>query len=1195
MIVKRSRETQDSSAVYSVKEKRRNPIYLGWDTMASIHVANSMEMIPDAQAVVNKKTAHGLGGELAITHVGRSPLFGLDMKFIEGGETPNLASVAAQLQSDDDGETGIAIFTSKGAVRIRANADMHSALAKFVDKAEECGRLEGQAKVTNGVYLETYEGEPEDVLNSRPTDQACAVTSMYAHRVPLSTEDEVVGMLASAGVSEAALIKGIKNKTIAGLPITVTQEHVKGYFEKIGKDKDLLLADIHTAVPRKQLGYVPDKTDVPGEIMQLDNVDPSFSRLVGEKMMVKSIGGYRDAIVGLDYATGFCHIEGRVSKKDPEKVLHNFMKIWIAKWQALKLVKCDKEFVTKASQVICTEARVKLRMAVPQDHKRGLAMAEGFIRWLQDMAQGSLNRLIYLVEAKKITELQRKSLWYHALRLAAIVSNMKTSMCDPTKTRWEEGHGEVFNLAHIVILPFGLPVISRRLHSGPDGRGEEGIYIGPSVVVKGGVLVFNLRTGRVSQKYTFLPREEMPVLEDLDLQHATQTVYGDLTVEPTIGGEVSVPSTSVEEIAPDVRGDVKEELVDEKEEPEAQRKNENANKHMGKTATDGREDSRKGRGLRKEIAQPEHKHYTRSKKERVLFVNDRPAKPQLPGRQKRKNDDKWKLASRKEQQKLIDEEVFRELPVDSKGEYIIPEDSLIMRLFQIDEYKWKPNPEGSGSVWLECARIVLDGSEDQREGEQTYAETPDRIVLMLLISVGATTGEVDMTADAIRAYLNALSLDRNIVVIAPPEMTMLPRRSMLHKGLYGSTKGALSFQVWVEEKLNKIGYEKCQSARSVYVKNGKDIVRLLRHSDDFRVSSPSQECLDEECKLLSETIRLSEFKTTQRFLGVTVERVSHVTGSPDPIGKVVLLRMTEKIEEMEVRFKDLHEKYNSKHRIRRTGLPNSPVREDDDLGEKYRVKLSDSGIKRYMALVGILQWITAGVRFDCRFSYYVVAIRLSNPREWDMYLCVWLMDYIVATKHRPLVLGGPVVDPETMCDASYATLPQKRTVKSHMISSCHGSGAVYASVGAVKNTIKSIWEGELMAASDGSDTQMYIDKVLKELKYYSKGSRRVLIDSQSVLDWIDSDQNNKHSRHVDIHLYSARHRGQDGSINWGYVNTLDNVADILTKSLSAEQFEYLAGKIMGHDLVAGLEIIGLVESGERGRARYKLLWSLLND
>lgn len=279
--------------------------------MASIHVANDMSIIPGAQALDSHKTAHGLGGAKSITHVGRSQIFGLDMKFIEGGETPNLASVASQLQADADG-------------------DMQSALAKFVDKAEEYGRLEGQAMVKNGVYLEQF-NQLDDVMDPvmAMEEQACAVSSMYAHRVPLSTEDEVVGMLASAGVTQEALIRGIKNKTIAGIPASVTVEHVKGYFDKIGKDRDLLLAEIHTAPPRKQAGYVPDTTDVPGAILQVDNVDPSFSRLVGEKMMIRSIGGYRDAIVGLDYATGFCHIEGRVSKKDPEKVLHNFMKMWI--------------------------------------------------------------------------------------------------------------------------------------------------------------------------------------------------------------------------------------------------------------------------------------------------------------------------------------------------------------------------------------------------------------------------------------------------------------------------------------------------------------------------------------------------------------------------------------------------------------------------------------------------------------------------------------------------------------------------------------------------------------------------------------------------------------------------------------------------------------------------------------------------
>jgi hypothetical protein len=1013
--------------------------------------------------------------------------------------------------------------------------------------------------------------------DSGSVDHACAVTSMYAHRVPLSTEDEVVGMLASAGVTEAALVKGIQNKTIAGLPVTVTTAHVKGYFQKIGKDKDLLLADIHTAVPHKQLGYVPDKTDVPGEIMQIDNVDPSFSRLVGEKMMIRSIGGYRDAVVGIDYATGFSHIEGRVTKKNPEQVLHKFIKVWIAQWQALKLVKGDKEFVTVASKAICIEERVEIRMAVPQDHKRGLAMAEGFIRWLQDMAQGSLNRLIYLVETKRITELQRKSLWYHALRLASIVSNMKMSMCDPTKTRWEEGYGEVFNLAHIVILPFGLPVISRRLHSGSDGRGEEGIYIGPSVVVKGGVLVFNLRTGRVSQKYTFLPREEMPTLDDLDVQHAVKTVYGQLTTESNTD---AVPDgTPLAIAANDVRGEVKTEV----EEEDDGAKEEDAEAEVEDAITD--------EAVNEEIVKEKHKHFTRSKGALVLNVMDRPAKPQLPGRQKRKNDPRWKKASKKEQQKLLDEEVFNELPRDQSGEYVLPDGYLILRLFEIHEFKWKLDPETNEMVWLECARIVMDGSEDKREGEMTYAETPDRTVLMLMISIGATTGEVDMTADAVRAYLNALSIDRNIVVISPPELEMLPKLSMLHKGLYGSTKGALSFQVWVDDKLSNIGYSKCQSARSVYIKKGSSTVRLLRHSDDFRISTSNEDDLIAECKLLSESIRLSEFKPTKRFLGVTVERISHLTGKDDPLGKVVLLRMTEKIEEMEVRFKDLHEQYNNKGRIRRTGLPSNPIRDDEELGAAYSMRLCVKGIKRFMALVGLLQWITAGVRFDCRFSYYVVAIRLSKPREWDMYLCVWLMDYITGTKHRPLVLGGPVVDPETMCDSSYGTLPERRTVKSHVCTTCNGSGAIYVSVGAVKNTIKSIWEGELMAASDGSDSQLYIDKVVKELEYVSQSSKRVAIDSQSVLDWIDSDQNNKHSRHVDIRLYSARHRAKDGSINWGYVNTMVNIADILTKSLSAAQFEFLAGKIMGHDLVAVLDIVGLVNSGEEGALRYKELWN----
>ena len=79
---------------------------------------------------------------------------------------------------------------------------------------------------------------------------------------------------------------------------------------------------------------------------------------------------------------------------------------------------------------------------------------------------------------------------------------------------------------------------------------------------------------------------------------------------------------------------------------------------------------------------------------------------------------------------------------------------------------------------------------------------------------------------------------------------------------------------------------------------------------------------------------------------------------------------------------------------------------------------------------------------------------------------------------------------------------------------------------------------------------------------------------------------------MDIRLYCARHRAQDGSINWGYVHTGVNTSDILTKSLGPTPFDFLSGKILGHDLVAGLDIIGLVDSGEEGRERYRELWGV---
>lgn len=80
---------------------------------------------------------------------------------------------------------------------------------------------------------------------------------------------------------------------------------------------------------------------------------------------------------------------------------------------------------------------------------------------------------------------------------------------------------------------------------------------------------------------------------------------------------------------------------------------------------------------------------------------DRQPKPLLPVRQKRNNDPRWQKESVKEQQKLLDEEVFRELPKDTNGDYIMPEGCMMLRLFEIPEFKWKVQTKPYGWSVLE--------------------------------------------------------------------------------------------------------------------------------------------------------------------------------------------------------------------------------------------------------------------------------------------------------------------------------------------------------------------------------------------------------------------------------------------------------------------------------------------------------------
>ena len=56
-----------------------------------------------------------------------------------------------------------------------------------------------------------------------------------------------------------------------------------------------------------------------------------------------------------------------------------------------------------------------------------------------------------------------------------------------------------------------------------------------------------------------------------------------------------------------------------------------------------------------------------------------------------------------------------------------------------------------------------------------------------------------------------------------------------------------------------------------------------------------------------------------------------------------------------------------------------------------------------------------------------------------MKMAAHMVDYFVCTVDAPLVLGGPILEPEIYADASFASLPERRSIMGHLAVTGRGS------------------------------------------------------------------------------------------------------------------------------------------------------------
>lgn len=1130
----------------------RKTIY--WDSAASGHYTSDASGNSVASC---SKCVSGLGGTKTVQGTVSGAPYGMqeDVHVVHGlPENTTLLSVGLLNKPNAIGEEGVTIFKGDMGVRAHVTIEQSQAIEAILDDLEMDGRIEGRAMLaSNNIYeqlrdvtiadddAEAYDLSDtfeeleesayiatelieEDVAKIEDVSQSPMVslksskkkaTKFYNRRVKLDSPEELARLLCDSNLTRRTLVEGIKNDSIDGLPNDLTVDVVNSFFHNSGPDVFSQMGSMTTTPLDETLASTP--THITGNTLLIDAIDPPFSRLPEYRARItKSINGYRDCVLGLDEGSGFLTVIGRKTKDNPDEYLNTLIDVWFTKHRKLEVVKTDDEFILRDEVEIMDGSRIRIQQAPPFDHRRVLHSLESANRWIQDMAQKSMNRLYQLVVENWLTEVQWCKLWYHSVVHAIKVWNLAPSTNDPTKTRFEMWHGHKPNLKSMVLLPFGTMIMSRRGTVGSFGRGTPGIYVGASPTVPGGIIVYNPKKSSLLQTGSFTANTYLPIPTDYDRDKVIANFLGDCYL--------TSPDEEVQmSDSPSSEGDVGDVIY--------------------------------------------------MMEEQVI-----PPKP-LPPRNKRLallKDAAWRAALMREVRKMVSAGTFRELKGDERKMI----DRLIrLRLIPVLEFKWKTCPVTGVERWLECVRLVADGSQDHRDNMR-FAVMPCRTILLVMLGVNAHKRWIELCSDAIRAYLQAKPISDEVMIDIPEYISSLglPTEAMCNTALYGTTDAALAFQIFVDDRLSKCGYIPLEIAQSVYIRNVDGLkIRVIRHADDFLMSGVTCDRVDvinQEMNAIRSQIEMTDPTPVSKFLGMEVVRYD-AEGRSCIDGNYVVLRMRTKIVELFKKFEYLVGEFNPRGKFRQTPGPSDSIRVEFEEGNVMANLLTEDEHAVFRKLVGGIMWIVNSYRWDVKFVCFVLTLRMHRPRKWDMLVAVWALEYLHNTAHVPLILGGPDLEIIVYSDASFATLPESRSPKGHLLKLSENSGAIACEIHCVTIAVKSVYEAELIACSEGFDTAAFILNVLNDLEIEGVPTPPIVkSDSEAVVNWINGANVTTHSRHLQPKYWGTRHIVKEGSISLTHVAGVDNPADILTKVLPLESHLKHLANIMGHNMI-GFPLVGV--------------------
>jgi hypothetical protein len=162
------------------------------------------------------------------------------------------------------------------------------------------------------------------------------------------------------------------------------------------------------------------------------------------------------------------------------------------------------------------------------------------------------------------------------------------------------------------------------------------------------------------------------------------------------------------------------------------------------------------------------------------------------------------------------------------------------------------------------------------------------------------------------------------------------------------------------------------------------------------------------------------------------------------------------------------------------------------------------------------------------------------------------------------VVGGSKskgVSISAVCDSDWGTDVNSRKSRTGYVIYIGGAPISWRST-TQRSVALSSCEAEFYALADVVKELLWLKQFLTELGVPIDGPIVVGIDNQAAIALAQNPVSHQRTKHIDIRYFFLREHIEAGTIKLQYVNTKDNVADLLTKNVSVNVFDTLIDRLV---------------------------------